>query len=136
MPVPHDDIIGFITKDRGVSVHRKDCKNILYLKEKDQARLIEVEWGDTETLSYPVTLLILANDRHGLLSDITRTLSDEKVNVTAVNTMSNKSQQTARMAVTIEIRDLQQLTRIMDKIAQLRNVLEVTRGATGDISLQ
>ena len=130
MPVPHDEIIGFITKDRGVSVHRKDCNNILYLKEKDQVRLIEVEWGDTELQNYPVNILIQANDRHGLLSDITATLSNDKVNVIAVNTMSNKSNQTARMAVTIEIRDLQQLTRIMDKISQLRNVLEVSRGAS------
>ena len=134
MPVPYDDIIGFITKDRGVSVHRIDCNNILHLKEKEQARLIEVEWGDTEAQSYPVNILIQANDRHGLLSDITSTLSDDKVNVVAVNTMSNKKEQTARMAVTIEIRDLQQLTRIMDKIAQLRNVLDVSRGASGDIA--
>ncbi len=136
MPVPHDDIVGFITKDRGVSVHRTDCNNILYLKEKDQARLIEVEWGDTEAQSYPVNILILAIDRHGLLSDITSTLSEDKVNVVSVNTMSNKKEQTARMAVTIEIRDLQQLTRIMDKISQLRNVLEVSRGANGDTALQ
>ena len=136
MPVPHDDIVGFITKDRGVSVHRVDCKNILHLKEKDQARLIEVEWGDTDTQNYPVNILIQANDRHGLLSDITRTLSDDKVNVIAVNTMSNKKEQSARMAVTIEIQDLQQLTRIMDKIAQLRNVLEVSRGSSGDSGSQ
>jgi len=135
MPVPHDEIIGFITKDRGVSVHRKDCKNILYLKDQDQSRLIEVEWGDEDTQYYPVNILIQANDRHGLLSDITRTLSDEKVNVIAVNTLSNKNDQTARMAVTIEIRDLQQLTRIMDKISQLRNVIEVSRGSSGDNTL-
>jgi len=134
MPVPHDDIIGFITKDRGVSVHRIDCKNILHLKEKDQARLIEVEWGDTDVQNYPVSIIIEANDRHGLLSDITKTLSDDKVNVIAVNTMSNKREQTARMAVTIEIQDLQQLTRIIDKISQLRNVLDVVRGASGDVS--
>lgn len=132
MPVPHDDIIGFITKDRGVSVHRTDCKNILHLKDKDQQRLIEVEWGDTEIRSYPVNLLIHANDRHGLLSDITRTLSDEKVNVIAVSTSTNKKEQTARMAVTIEIRDLQQLTRIMDKISLLRNVIDVRRGTNGE----
>ena len=132
MPVPHDEIIGYITKDKGVSVHRIDCNNILYLKEKDQARLIEVEWGDTDIQNYPVNILIQANDRHGLLSDITRTLSDEKVNVIAVNTRSNKKDQTANMAVTIEIRDLLQLTRIMDKISQLRNVLEVSRGANGE----
>ena len=136
MPVPHDDIVGFITKDRGVSVHRTDCKNILYLKDKDQARLIEVEWGDTDVQNYPVNILIQANDRHGLLSDITRTLSDDKINVLAINTMSNKKDQTARMAVTIEIRDLQQLTRVMDRISQLRNVIEVTRGSHGDNALQ
>jgi len=136
MPVPHDEIVGFITRDRGVSVHRIDCKNILHLKEKDQARLIEVEWGDTDTKRYPVNILIQANDRHGLLSDITRTLSDDKVNVIAVNTVSNKKEQSAQMAVTIEIRDLQQLTRIMDKLSQLRNVLEVSRGSYGDTSSQ
>ena len=135
MPVPHDDIVGFITKDRGVSVHRTDCKNIIHLKEKDQARLIEVEWGNTDIQNYPVNILIQANDRHGLLSDITSTLSDDKVNVIAVNTLSNKKEQSAKMAVTIEIRDLQQLTRIMDKISQLRNVLEVSRGANGDTGL-
>ncbi|MBT8118545.1 MAG: GTP diphosphokinase [Gammaproteobacteria bacterium] len=134
MPVPHDDIVGFITKDRGVSVHRTDCKNILHLKDRDQARLVEVEWGDTDVQNYPVNILIHANDRHGLLSDITRTLSDDKINVVAVNTMSNKKDQTARLAVTIEIRDLQQLTRIMDRISQLRNVIEVTRGSHGDSS--
>ncbi len=136
MPVPHDDIIGFITRDRGVSVHRNDCNNILHLKEKDQARLIEVEWGDTDTQSYPVNIVIDAHDRHGLLSDITRTLSDDKVNVIAVNTMSNKNEQTARMAVTIEICDLQQLTRIMEKISHLKNVLDVTRGANGDMAVR
>ena len=135
MPVPHDDIVGFITKDRGVSVHRTDCNNILYLKDKEQTRLIEVEWGDTNVRDYPVNILIRANDRHGLLSDITRTLSDDKINVIAVNTVSNKPEQTARMAVTIEIRDLQQLSRIIDKISQLRNVLEVSRGANGDTAV-
>lgn len=132
MPVPHDDIIGFITKDRGVSVHRIDCNNILHLKDKDQSRLVEVEWGDSDIHNYPVNLLIQANDRHGLLSDISRTLSDDKVNVVAVNTMSNKKDQSARMSVTIEIRDLQQLSRIMDKISQLRNVIDVTRGSNGE----
>jgi GTP pyrophosphokinase len=136
MPVPHDDIIGFITKDRGVSVHRTDCKNMLHLKDKEQMRLIEVEWGDTDTRNYPVNLIIHANDRHGLLSDITRTLSDDKINVIAVNTMTNKKDQTARMAVTVEIRDLQQLTRIMDKISQLRNVIDVTRGANGESAIE
>ncbi len=132
MPVPNDDIIGYITRDKGVSVHRKDCKNILHLKEKEQPRLIEVEWGDTEVQSYPVNILIDAYDRRGLLSDITSTLSTEKINVIAVNTRSNKKDQTAHMAVTIEIRDLQQLNRIMDKLSLLRNILQVSRGSNGE----
>ena len=134
MPIPDDEITGFITKDRGVSVHKADCKNIIHLKEKDQARLIEVEWGNANVQKYPVNLLIHANDRHGLLSDITKTLSDDKLNVIQVNTISNKKEQTARMAVTLEIRDSQQLTRIMDKITQLRNVIDVSRGANGDMA--
>ena len=128
-PVPGDDIVGFITQGKGVTIHRKDCKNILNLEEKNRLRLVEVEWGDSDVETYPVTLLIEALDRQGLLSDITRTLADEKVNVVAVNTLSDKKNQLARIAVTIETRDLHQLHRVMDKINQLHNITEVMRGA-------
>ena len=128
-PVPGDDIVGFITQGKGVTIHRKDCTNILNMKEENRTRLVEVEWGDDDVETYPVTLLIEALDRQGLLSDITRTLADEKVNVIAVNTLSDKKNQQARMAVTIETRDLHQLHRVMDKIQQLQNVTDVVRGA-------
>jgi GTP pyrophosphokinase len=128
-PVPGDDIVGFITQGKGVTIHRKDCTNILNLTEENRLRLVEVEWGDDDVETYPVTLLIEALDRQGLLSDITRTLADEKVNVIAVNTLSDKKNQQARMAVTIETRDLHQLHRVMDKIHALHNVTDVMRGA-------
>ncbi len=128
-PVPGDEIIGFITQGKGVTIHRKDCRNMLNLEEENRRRLIEVEWGEAELQTYPVTLLIEALDRQGLLSDITRTLADEKVNVIAVNTLSDKKKQMARMAVTIETRDLHQLNRVMDKVSQLHNVTDVVRGA-------
>ena len=128
-PIPGDPIIGFITLGKGVSVHRQDCKNMINLKEQNRSRLIEVEWGESDVSTYPVSLIVNAIDRHGLLSDITRTLSDEKANVIAVNTISDKANQTARMAITIEINDLQQLTRVMDKLNQLTNVFEVSRGS-------
>jgi GTP pyrophosphokinase len=128
-PVPGDEIIGFITQGKGVSIHRQDCSNIINISESDRVRLIEVEWGDADVKTYPVSLVIIANDRHRLLSDVTATLADEKINVIAVNTRSDKKKQTARMAVTIEINDLQQLTRIMDKVGQLPNVIEVIRGS-------
>jgi GTP pyrophosphokinase len=128
-PVPGDEIVGFITQGKGVTIHRMDCTNILNLPEENRLRLVEVEWGNDEVQTYPVTLLIEALDRQGLLSDITRTLADEKVNVIAINTLSDKKNQLARMAVTIETRDLHQLHRVMDKIQQLHNVTDVIRGA-------
>lgn len=128
-PIPGDSIIGFITLGKGVSVHRQDCKNIINLKEQSQSRLIEVEWGSVDVSTYPASLIVNAIDRHRLLSDVTTTLADDKVNVIAVNTLSDKAKQTARMAITVEIKDLQQLTRIIDKLNQLPNVLDVSRGA-------
>ncbi|UCB55125.1 MAG: GTP diphosphokinase [Thiotrichales bacterium] len=128
-PVPGDEIVGFITQGKGVTIHRKDCSNILNLDEAKRLRLVEVEWGEAEVETYPVTLLIEALDRQGLLSDITRTLADEKVNVLASNTLTDKKKQLARIAVTIETRDLHQLNRVMDKINQLHNVTEVVRGS-------
>jgi GTP pyrophosphokinase len=128
-PVPGDEIIGYITQGKGISIHRQDCSNIINLNENNRARLIEVEWGNADIETYPVSLVIQANDRHGLLSDVTTTLADDKVNVIAVNTLSDRKKQTARMVVTVEIHDLQQLTRIMDKVGQLPNVIEVIRGS-------
>ncbi len=128
-PVPGDEIVGYITQGKGVSIHRKDCRNIINVNEAGRQRLIEVAWGDAEVTSYPVTLIIDAIDRQSLLSDIANTMSNEKANVTAFNTLSDKKYQTARISVTFDVRDLQQLTRIMDKIAQLPNVREVVRGS-------
>jgi GTP pyrophosphokinase len=128
-PVPGDEIAGFITRGKGVSIHRKDCRNIINVGEDGRQRLIEVSWGDAETAAYPVTLIIDAMDRQSLLSDIANTMSNEKANVTAFNTLSDKKHQTARISVTFDVRDLQQLTRIMDKIAQLPNVRDIMRGS-------
>lgn len=128
-PVPGDEIIGFITRGKGVSIHRRDCANIINLNQEDRSRLIEVEWGGEIAESYPVALIINTVDRQGLLNDVITTLANEKVNVLAMNTLSDKKQQTARMSISIEIHDLQQLTRVMDKIGQLPNVINVMRGS-------
>lgn len=126
-PVPYDSIIGFITKGKGVSVHRQDCKNILNLSPEDQVRLIDVDWGAESNEVYSVDLWILAYDRQGLLRDITSVLSNEHIGMTAVNTQSNRSEQTAEMKITVEVDNLQQLGRVMQKLRQLHNILEVER---------
>jgi len=126
-PVPGDEIIGFITREKGVSVHRQDCVNIVNLEEDKQDYLIAVEWTDQSNQIFEVGLVIYAIDRTGLLKDITSVLSDMKVNVTGVQTLSNKDKQVADMKIMMEIQDLDQLKKVSDKILQLTNVLKVFR---------
>ena len=126
-PVPGDEIIGFITRGKGVSVHRQDCTNILNLEHDKQKQLISVEWADHDNQTYEISLMIQAIDRSGLLRDISNILSDLKVNVLGVQTLSSKDTQMADMNITLEIQDLQQLQKVSDKIMQLTNVLKVYR---------
>ncbi|MDH5392772.1 MAG: bifunctional (p)ppGpp synthetase/guanosine-3',5'-bis(diphosphate) 3'-pyrophosphohydrolase [Gammaproteobacteria bacterium] len=126
-PVLGDDIVGFITRGKGVSVHRKDCTNILNLEPDKQDHLVPVEWSDQKHQLFEISLMIQAVDRTGLLRDISNVLSDLKVNVLGIQTMSNKDTQMADMKISIEIEDLQQLQKVSDKILQLSNVLKVYR---------
>jgi GTP pyrophosphokinase len=129
-PVPPDPIIGFITRGRGVTVHRCDCPNVLNMDEEQSVRLVEVSWGDGSSpgsVLYPVEVHVEAVDRQGLLRDIANVLSNEKINVLAVNTGTNKDEHMAHMRLTIEVRDAQQLSRALDRIGQVRNVLDVGR---------
>lgn len=126
-PVPGDAIIGFITRGKGVSVHRKDCINIINLEHDKQDHLISVEWSDQNNQMFEVVLVIHAIDRTGLLRDITSVLSDMKINVIGVQTLSNKDTQMADMKIIMEIQDLDQLHKVSDKINQLTNVLKVYR---------
>ena len=126
-PVPGDEIIGFITRGKGVSVHRMDCKNILNLEHDKQEYLISVDWSDHDHQTFEISLVIQAIDRTGLLRDITNVLTDLKVNVIGVQTLSNKDKQIADMKIMMEIQDLEQLQKVSDKIMQITNVLKVYR---------
>jgi GTP pyrophosphokinase len=127
-PALGDPIIGFITQGRGVTIHRSDCKNILNLPEGKRSRLIEVEWGDRgRHATYSVDVEIEAIDRQGLLIDIYTVLASEKINVLGSNTLSDQKRHTARVDVTLEIADIDQLSRVLGRINQLPNVLEVRR---------
>ena len=126
-PVPGDEIIGFITQGKGVSVHRPDCTNILNLEHDKQKRLISVEWADNDDQTFEINLAIEAIDRTGLLKDMTSILSDLKVNVLSVQTLSNRDTQMVDMQIMMEIKNLEQLQKVTDKIMQLPNVLKVYR---------
>lgn len=126
-PVPGEAILGFITQGRGVTVHRQDCPNILQLQGDEPQRIIEVEWGERAATRYPVTIEIQAWDRAGLLRDVTGLLSHEKVNVLAVNTLTDSQEGTARLQITLEVDGLASLGRLFSRIQQLSNVTEVRR---------
>lgn len=129
-PVPYDPIVGFVTRGRGVSIHRRNCSNVRHLPAGEAERLIQVRWADqsVDTI-YPVDLMIIALDRKGLLRDITSTFSDADVDVVAVNTHSEKRTETASMRFTVEVKGIEQITRLITKLSQLPGVQSVKRSA-------
>ena len=126
-PVPNDSIVGFITRGKGVSVHREDCSNMLNLRESERERLIDVSWGDDEKGQYRVQIRLLAFDRQGLLRDVSTALSNHDVDVVAVNTHSDEAEQMAEMRLTLHVSSIADLTAVMASVRQLRNVQSVER---------
>jgi len=127
-PVPGDsNIIGYITRGRGVTIHRRDCPNILRFDDERRERLIEVDWDVTGDKTYPVDVQIEAFDRPGLLRDITALVANEKINLSAVNVTTKKKDHTATVFATLEITNIDQLSRVLALIEQLPNVLRAQR---------
>ncbi len=126
-PVPPEPIVGFITKGRGVSVHRSDCANVLRLGVADRARVIDVAWEESGKDTYPVAIQLLAYDRAGLLRDVTAVLANESVNVAALTSEIHAREQMAHVRLTVEVTDLAELSRVMDRLSHLANVVEVRR---------
>lgn len=127
-PVPYDPIIGFVTRGRGVTVHRRDCANIRALDEENRQRLVEVHWSDRQSqTAYAVDFLVIAGDRKGLLRDISSVLTNEDIDVIGVNTSSDRKTDIASMRFTVEVRDMEQLSRLLSKVEQLPDVNLVKR---------
>lgn len=124
-PVPGDEIIGYITRGRGVSIHKVDCPNIDFVStEKD--RLVKVEWIKTEDLFYPVKIKIIADDRSNLVSDIMLIFSSLKITVSAINAITNNDN-IANINVTVSINNLDQLQDIIKKIKKIKSILTAKR---------
>ena len=125
-PAPPDSIVGFVTRGKGVSIHRANCKNFAEMRAKAPERVIHTDWGRAgQDTVYPVDLFILAADRQGLLRDISEVFSREKINVTGVNTQSAKGQ--ARMTFTAEIGSTSQLQKALAAIMEVGGVQEARR---------
>jgi guanosine-3',5'-bis(diphosphate) 3'-pyrophosphohydrolase len=122
-PVPGDQIIGYITRSRGVTIHRQDCHNVHH--EDEQERLIPVEWGRSDVL-YPVNVQVEAWDRVGLMRDVTTVVAEDKVNIASAN-LADGDGQTVTLHLTLETTGLAQLSHILKKIEAVKGVLNVNR---------
>ena len=127
-PVPYDSIVGYITRGRGITVHRQDCSVVKRMSGEQQARLVPVDWADEQPASaFLVDIHIYAGDRKGLLSDISSVFSNEEIDVLGVKTQSDRRKETANMLFTVEVDNVSQLSRVLEKLTQVPDVLDVRR---------
>jgi len=128
-PVPGDDIVGFITRGRGVSVHRRDCPNLAQ-QQIERSRFLEAKWEEALEASYPVDVEVYADDRKNLLADIMATVNESKVDITAVTARADKNN-VATIYLTMVVRDQNHLDQVMSKIKKMKDVFEVRRYLCG-----
>ncbi len=128
-PVPGDNIVGFITKGRGVSVHRADCPNITSLPEEERARFIDVEWDiDKQQATFETEVAIVGEDRKGLFSDLSKICEDMDVHITGVMGKSNNDN-TASITLTVQISNVNQISQLISRFKSLMGVIDVYRGS-------
>ncbi len=129
-PVPGDEIVGFVTRGRGVSIHRTDCVNMLHLPEADRKRLIEAEWNvdeaDDSDRLYNAEIKIYAKNNPGVLLEVTKILSEEKININSITARPGKNE-ISTIVVSFEIHGTSQLTGIMNRLQQIENVVDIER---------
>jgi len=124
-PAPPDPIVGFVTRGKGVTIHRARCPNVERIRQREPERLIEANWGDAQEEVFPVDIVVEAMDRQGLLRDISEIMTREKINVTAVNTLTRNLQ--AKMSFTLEVASTAQLARALKLVGDVRGVLATMR---------
>ncbi len=124
-PAPPDPIVGYVTQGRGVTIHRADCSVIRRLPQAHAGRLLRAEWGAAQREVFAVDVELIADDRQGLLKDVSELLAQERINVIRVNTLTKDA--TARMAFTLEVHNLDELARFLTRVSHVRGVIEARR---------
>ena len=129
-PVPGDEIVGFVTRGRGMSIHRTDCVNILHLSNAERARLIDAEWEQTESDAsngqYMAEIKMYATDRQGMLMEISKIFTENKIDVKSMNVRTSK-QGTATIEMGFIVRGREELARLIEKMRQLEGVIDIER---------
>jgi GTP pyrophosphokinase len=126
-PVPGEQIVGYITQGRGISIHRKNCEQLADLEEAHPERIINANWGESQSSGYSLTLRLIADDRNGLLKDITTLLANEKVNLVGVNSQTNPKTLTATIDMSLEVQNNKEINKLIVKLKQLKDVSDVHR---------
>ena len=127
-PVPPEPIAGYITLGRGVSIHRADCANLLRMRDTQPQRVLVVDWGrPSDERTFPVAVVVKAYDRRGLVRDITSVLADSHVNIQAMNTVTDPDDNVASLDITVAVHGLDELSRLLARIAGLPNVISARR---------
>jgi GTP pyrophosphokinase len=124
-PAPPDAIVGFVTRGKGITIHRAACANVARARATQAERLITAEWGSAREEVFPVDIVVEASDRPGLLRDLSEVFSKERINVTAVNTLSRRD--LARMNFTLEVKSVAELKRALAQVCEVTGVLSATR---------
>lgn len=124
-PLPGDDIVGYVTRGRGVTIHKAECPNVMN-RNQEQERMIQAHWG-AETPTYPVPLIVRAWNRTGLLRDISAIVAADGINISSTSTNTSPNTPIAVIILTLSVKDAQQLTRMMDRIERVQNVVSVER---------
>jgi (p)ppGpp synthase/HD superfamily hydrolase len=126
-PLPGDDVVGYVTRGQGVTLHRSDCRNIVALSEREPERFIRVNWQQNETRAYPVELRIVAYDRPGLVRDVSDVMARRGVNMSSVTATVHQSDGAATVTAVVEIASLSQLATLIDRLEMIENVIQVHR---------
>ena len=129
-PVPGDKIVGYITRGRGVSIHRQDCANIAnaYSDEQEKARLVDVSWEINKEVAYLSNLKIVSHDRNGMLVDITNVIADAKISLKGMNARTTRDN-LGIIELTLEITNVDQLEKIINKLSLINGVIDVSRSS-------
>ena len=128
-PIPGDEIVGFVTRGRGITIHRTDCVNVLNMSETDRTRLIEAEWQQPDTKEkekYMAEIQVYANNRTGLLVDLSKIFTERKIDLRSINSRTSK-QEKATISMSFEIGSKEELRSLIDKIRQVESVIDVER---------
>ena len=131
-PVPGDEIVGFVTRGRGISIHRTDCINVINLPEDERARLIDAEWQQPENVTgkekYSTEIKIYANNRIGMFVDISKVFTERQIDITSMNVRTSK-QGKATITMTFDISGIEELNKLSDKLKQIEGILDIERTA-------